>query len=99
MIISVNADNTSPFTEADSTSIIALAAFSKSIKTHSSSLEIFSSIVPSDGGETLVNVHSDNNVALVEDVLEALTVSGGLVKSRFKHNDSTDVLLDIRSSE
>jgi hypothetical protein len=55
--------------------------------------------VPSDDGETLVNVHSDNNVALVEDVLEALTVSGGLVKSRFKHNDSTDVLFDIRSSE
>lgn len=52
-----------------------------------------------DGSETLINVHSDNNVTLIEDVLEALTFGSVLVESGLEHDYATDVLLDFRGGE
>jgi hypothetical protein len=99
MSISIDVNNTSPLAETDTTSVVTLASFGKSIKTKSGSLEIFSSLVSTDGSETLINVHTDNNVTLIEDVLEALTFGSVLVESGLEHDNATDVLLDFRGSE
>jgi len=66
--VSVNLDDTSPLTEADTTRIVILAAFSKSIKTLSSSLFTRGS---SDDSETLIDIHSNNNSTVIEDLFEA----------------------------